>query len=122
MQVDIKQMKIKNRPDYLFNDIMIVNFKDFDSSLLEISKLSFKGIFSLNIYNIKYIPTKSPSHVSINRNDNDEDFLYLFLDDVDGDTEENNGIKYLVFQKKNKEALTNYAKPWKKLKGKLSNK
>ena len=97
MQVDIKQMKIKNRPDYLFNDIMIVNFKDFDSSLLEISKLSFKGIFSLNIYNIKYIPTKSPSHVSINRNDNDEDFLYLFLDDVDGDTEENNVIKYLVF-------------------------
>ena len=112
MQVNIKQMNIKNRPDYLFNDNMIVNFKDFDSSLLKISKLSFKGVFSLNIYNIKCIPTKSPSRVSINRNDNDEDFLYLFLDDVDGDTEENDGIKYLVFTptEKNKEALTNYTK------------
>ena len=112
MQVNIKQMNIKNRPDYLFNDNMIVNFKDFDSSLLKISKLSFKGVFSLNIYNIKCIPTKSPSCVSINRNDNDEDFLYLFLDDVDGDTEENDGIKYLVFTptEKNKEALTNYTK------------
>ena len=105
-------MNIKNRPDYLFNDNIIVNFKDFDSSLLKISKLSFKGVFSRNIYNIKCIPTKSTSRVSVNRNDNDEDFLYLFLDDVDGDTEENDGIKYLVFTptEKNKEALTNYTK------------
>ena len=29
-------MKIKNHPDYIFNDNMIVNIKDFDSSLLEI--------------------------------------------------------------------------------------
>ena len=35
-------MKIENRPDYLFNDNMIVNIKGFDSSLLEINKLSFK--------------------------------------------------------------------------------
>ena len=34
-------MIIKNRPDYLFNDNMIVNVKDFESSLLEINKLSF---------------------------------------------------------------------------------
>ena len=33
-------MKIKNRPDYLFNNNMIVNVKDFDSSLLKIYKLS----------------------------------------------------------------------------------
>ena len=51
-------MSIKNRPDYLLNDYLIVNVKDFDSSLLEINKLSFKGVFSLNIYYIKYIPTK----------------------------------------------------------------
>ena len=97
MQVNIRQIKIKNRPDYLFNDNMIVNIKDFDSSLLEINKLSFKGVFSLNIYYIKYIPTKSPDHVSINRTDNDEGFVYLFLDDADGHIEKNNGIKYLVF-------------------------
>ena len=32
----------------------------------------------------------------IDRIDNDEDYLYLFLDVVDGYIE-NNGIKYLVF-------------------------
>ena len=47
MDINIRQMKIKNRPDYLFNDNKIVNVKDFDSSLLEINKLSFKGVFVL---------------------------------------------------------------------------
>ena len=97
MQVNIRQIKIKYQTDYLFNDNMIVNIKDFDSSLLEINKLSFKGVFSLNIYYIKYIPTKSPNRVCINITDNDEDFLYLFLDDVDRHIEKNNAIKYLVF-------------------------
>ena len=50
MEINIKQMKIKNRPDYLFSDILIVNIKDFDSNLLEINKLSFKGIFSVSYY------------------------------------------------------------------------
>ena len=96
-QVNIRQMKIKNYPDYLFNDNMIVNIKDFDSSLLEINKLSLKGVFSLNIYYVKYIPTKNLNRASIDRADNDEDFLYLFFDDVDGHIKENNGIKYLIF-------------------------
>ena len=71
----MRQSKIKNRPDYLFNDNMIVNIKDFDSSLLEINKLSFKGVFSLNIYYIKYISTKIPNRVSVDRTENDEDIL-----------------------------------------------
>ena len=87
MKINIRQMKMKNLPDYVFNDNKIVNVKDFDSNLLEINTLSFKGVFSLNIYYIKYIPTKSPNHVCINITDNDEDFLYLFLDDVDGHIE-----------------------------------
>ena len=86
-------MKIKNHPDYLFNDNMIVNIKDFDSSLLEINTLSFKGVFSVSIHYIKYIPTKSFNHVSIDRADNDEDCIYLFLDDLDQYIEKNNGIK-----------------------------
>ena len=40
MEIKIRQMKIENRPDYLFNNNMIVTVKDFDSSLLEICKLS----------------------------------------------------------------------------------
>ena len=66
MQVNIRQMKIKNYPDYLFNDNMIVNIKDFDSSLLEINKLSLKGVFSFIIYYIKYIP-KNLNRVSIGK-------------------------------------------------------
>ena len=121
MQVNIRQMKIKNRPDCLFNENIIVNIKDFDSSLLEINKLSFKGISSLNIYYLKYIPTKSPDRVSINRTDSDEDFFYLFLDDVDGTIEKNNGIKYQVFaaRDENKEALKTTQNFGKKLKHKL---
>ena len=37
MGINIRQMKIKNRPDYVFNDNMIVNIADFVSSLLEIN-------------------------------------------------------------------------------------
>ena len=52
-------MKVKNRPDYLFSDNLIVNIKDFDSNLFEINKLSFKRVVSVSIHYIKYIPTKS---------------------------------------------------------------
>ena len=48
----IKRNKIKNRPDYLFNDDMIANIKDFDSGLLKIYTFSYKEVFRLNIYYI----------------------------------------------------------------------
>ena len=89
-------MKIKNRPEYLFNGNMIVNIKDFDSSLLEINKLSFKGVFSLNISYIKYTPTKCLDHLNADNNNN-EDFFHLFLDDVDGHIGKKNEMKYLAF-------------------------
>ena len=122
MEINIRQMKIKNCPYYLFNENMIFNIKDFASNLLEIKKLSFKGVFSVSIYYIKYMPTKSSNLVSTNRTDNDKDYLYLFLDDVDGYIEENHGIKYLVFvcTGKNKEALKTTQKFGKKLKDKLN--
>ena len=106
-------MKVKNCSDYLFNDNVIVNIIVFEASLLKICKVSFKRIFSLNIYYVKYIPTKSLDHV-----DDDKDYLYFFLDDVDGYIEESDGIKYLVFAStdKNKEALKNYKKLWEETK------
>ena len=69
--------------------------------------------FSLNIYYIEYIPTKTLNHI-----DDDRDYLYLCLDDVDGFIVENDGIKNLVFTptEKNKEALKNYKKLWKESK------
>ena len=121
MEINIRQMSIKNRPDYSLNDNMVVNTKDFDSSLLEINKLSFKGVFSFYCYYIKYIPTKSPNRVSIDRTDNNEDYHYLFLNYVDGFIEESDGIKYLVFAstEKNKKALKITKHFGKKLKDEL---
>ena len=60
-----KKNEIKNRPDYLFSDNQIVNIKDFDSSLLKYTNYHFRVfLFSLNIYYIKYIPTKSSDRVN----------------------------------------------------------
>ena len=80
------------------------------------NKFWFKGVFSLNIYYIKYIPTNILDHV-----DDEKDYLYLFLHDLDRYTEENDGIKYLVFAStdKNKETLKNTQNFGKKLKDKL---
>ena len=106
-------MKIKNRSECLFND-MIINIKDFDSSLLEKPNYHLKWFLVLLFSTLNTPLRKSPDHANVD-NDDDKDFLYLFLDDVDVHIEENNGIKYLVFTSadKNKEALKNYIKLWK---------
>ena len=120
MHANIRQMKIKNCPDYLFHGNMIINIKDFDSSLLEINKLSFKSVFSLNIYYIKYIPTRSLDHVNVDNDDNNKDFPYLFLDNVGGHNEKNNRNKRLFFTStERKGALKITEKCGKKLKDNL---
>ena len=50
---NIKQIKIKNRTYYFFNDM--INIEEFDSSLLKIDKKSYKNI---GIYNTEYITIK----------------------------------------------------------------
>ena len=45
MEISIRQMKTKHRPDYLLNDNMIVNIKNFDSSLLEIKNIIIQRCF-----------------------------------------------------------------------------
>ena len=46
----VKQINIKNRTYYFYNDM--INLKDFKSDLLKIDKKHYKGI---NIYYIGYI-------------------------------------------------------------------
>ena len=50
--------------------------------------------------------------------DDNKDFFYLFLSDVDVYIKENDGIKYLSFTptEKNKKALKNYKKLWEETK------
>ena len=113
MEINIRQMKIKNCPDYLFNDNLIINVKDFDSSLLKIYTLSYNKVFSLNIYYIKYIPPKNLNHMCVNH---EKDFLYLFVDDVDEYIEENDGIRQTKTTDKSKEALKIFKKLWEETK------
>ena len=67
----------------------------------------------MDIYYIKYIPTKTLDHVDDNKH-----YLYLFLDDINGHIKENNGIKYLEFTptEKNKEAIKDSEKLWEETK------
>ena len=50
---EAKQINIKNRTYYFYNDI--INIKNFDGRLLKIDKKSYKDI---GIYNIGYIALK----------------------------------------------------------------
>ena len=76
----IKQIDIKNRTHYFYNDI--IDLKDFDARLLKIDKKSYKNI---GIYNIGYITLRKiddcESIYSVNP-------LYLRVDHVNGYIEE----------------------------------
>ena len=50
---EVKQINIKNRTYYFYNDI--INLKKFEPNLLKIDKKSYKNIA---IYNIGYITIK----------------------------------------------------------------
>ena len=53
MQVNIRQMSIKNCPDYLCNDNMTVTIKDFDSGLLSFKVINYHlKVFLVLIFTI----------------------------------------------------------------------
>ena len=72
MQYNMKPTNIKYHLYYYFSDMVnvLTNIKNFDLSLLEINKLSFKG-FSVNLYYIKYMTLESLHHTNIDN----ENFL-----------------------------------------------
>ena len=84
----VKQIEIKNRTYYFYNDI---NLKNFESNLSKIDKTSYKNI---DIYYIGYITIKifddCESTYSV-------DPLYLPVNHARGYSEEENGNKYLIF-------------------------
>ena len=57
---NVKQIKIKNRTYYFFDDT--INVKDFHSNLLKIEKNSYKNI---DTYYIRYITMKDSDYVKI---------------------------------------------------------
>ena len=97
-----KQINIKNRTYYFYNDI--IDLENFDARLLKIDKKSYKDI---NIYNIGYITKKK---IDDCMNINSVNPLYLSITRVNGYIEEKGMDKCLVFDStdENKELLKKY--------------
>ena len=108
----IKQIEIKNRTYYFYNDI--INLKNFESNLLKIDKKHYKGI---DIYYIGYITIKK---IGDCENIHSVNPLYLLVNHASGYIEEKNGNKYLIFDSvdENKEVLKKYADVWDGIKNK----
>ena len=99
---EVKQINIKNRTYYFYNDI--IDLENFKPNLLKIDKKSYKDI---GIYNIGYITIKKiddcENIYSVNP-------LYLLINHANGYIEEKGVNKYLVFDStdENKELLKKY--------------
>ena len=79
-----KEMNIKNRTYYFYNDL--IKFFDFDPNMLKLDKKTFKGI---DINYIGYVTKKEECKI------NSANPLYLLIYKIDGFIEEKRGNKYL---------------------------
>ena len=110
---EVKQINIKNRTYYFYNDM--IGIKTFDAKLLKIDKKLYKDI---GIYNIGYIAFKKiddcESIYSVNP-------LYLLIDHASEYIEEKGVNKYLAFDStdKNKEFLEKYNDVWNGIQNKI---
>ena len=99
-----KDINIKNRTHYFYNDI--IDIEAFDSNMLKSDKKTYKN---LDIYNIRYFTIKkigSSSGYDISS----VNPLYLRINNANGYIEKINEDKYLVFDDtdENKELLKRY--------------
>ena len=110
---EVKQIDIKNRTYYFYNDI--IDLKKFDARLLKVDKKSYKNI---DIYYIGYITIKKiddcENIYSVNP-------LYLLVNHANGYIEEKGVNKYLIFDStdENKELLKKYNDVWNGIKDKI---
>ena len=97
-----KQINIKNRTYYFYNDI--IDLENFGAKLLKIDKKSYKDI---GIYNIGYVTKKK---IDDCMNINSVNPLYLNITHSNRYTEEKGANKYLAFDStdENKELLKKY--------------
>ena len=103
----IKQIDIKNRTYYFYNDI--IDLENFDARLLKIDKKSYKDI---GIYNIGYITKKK---IDDCKNINSVNPLYLNITHANGYIKEKGVNKNLFFDStalhstdENKELIKKY--------------
>ena len=99
-----KQINIKDRPYYFYNDI--IDIKTFDSSMLRLDKKTYKNI---DIYNIGYVTVKNIGSSS-GHSINNVNPLYLRIDNASGYIDEKESNKCLIFDStdENTELLKKY--------------
>ena len=108
MSNEVKDIDIKNRTYYFFNDI--INIKNFDPNITKIDKKLLKNIL---IYYIGYVTIKDSKYVKINS----VNPLYLIFNKVNGYFEEINGNKYLTLVPTNE---SKYEELWSKIRNSIS--
>ena len=98
----IKEINIKERTYYFYNDI--IDLKTFDSKNLKLDKKTYKV---LDIYNIGYVTKKK---IGDCYDVNSVNPLYLRINNASGYIEEKGQNKYLIFDStdENKELLKRY--------------
>ena len=103
--VTTKQINIKNRTYYFYNDL--ININDFDPKLLKLGK---KTSMNIDIYFIGYVTKKDEYEI------NSVNPLYLIVHIIDGfiEEEEEEGDKYLniAFTDRIREVLKKYSEVW----------
>ena len=87
MNNQVKDIDIKNRAYYFFNDI--INIKHFDPNNVKINEKSYKNIL---VYYIGYVTIENLKYLKINS----VNPLYLIFSKVNGYFEEIDGNKYLT--------------------------
>ena len=104
----IKQLNIKNRTYYFYNDL--INLDGFDADLLKLDK---KGDMNINVYYIGYV-TKKPAY-------NIDSVLCFNIYIPDGFIEEKDGSKYLnvALTDYNNNVLKKYSEVWKGIKNQI---
>ena len=83
---EVKQITIKNRTYYFYNDQ--IDLKDFDAKLLKIDKKDYNEI---DIYYIGYVTIKKIANCN---NINSVNPLYLMINEMIGHFEEKNGKSF----------------------------
>ena len=98
----VKQIDIKNRTYYFYNDQ--IKLKDFDAGLLKVDK---KDQSKIDIYYIGYVTIKKIANCN---NINSVKLLYLMINEMNGHFEEKCGNKDLVLDDvgENKEVSKKY--------------
>ena len=92
-----KQIDIKNRTYYFYNDL--INIKNFDPSML---RLDEKAVLNHDVYYIVYVTKETEYDI------NSVNPFYLMINRIKSHFEEKDGDRYLIISRKNSDTIQKY--------------